>query len=607
MTSALRHRGPDDEGYVAIGLDGRDVAFGGRDTAPGCLPAGTPNLPDDPSPEHVDLVLGSRRLAILDPSPAGHQPMASRGGSWIVHNGEIYNYRELRDELSALGHSFRGGSDTEVVLAAYEQWGTGCFARFNGMWANAIWDRARQTLVLSRDRFGVKPLYLAPIDGGVMFASEIKALLAGGIPARPHELALEAFLASGRIDVSGTGTCFEGIEQLEPGTLVEWPLRGAPRRSRFYTLEPRAASSSDPDAEALALLEDAVALRLRSDVPVGSCLSGGLDSSSIVALAQPRLDTTGERMRTFTFSAGAEGLDETRFASAVAERAGVDAFFTTMSSDELVDDLQAAAWDQDEPVGSGSVVAQRRVMALAHANGAKVLLDGQGGDEVLGGYSYYRPARLADLAASLRLGRWLGELRAAVGNDGLTAGWLGRATLGELRRRRPGGGRLAARQIEDIKLHLPALLHYEDRNSMAFSIEARLPFLDYRLVELGLGLPGEAKIDGGWTKAVLRRGLDSRLPPEVVWRRDKVQFAVPQARWLCGPLRDLAGDLLLGQTFAGRPVSDPDSARTLVAGIDTLDAVRADRLWRLLALELWYRAFLDASVRTASEPLARVP
>jgi asparagine synthase (glutamine-hydrolysing) len=606
MTSALRHRGPDDEGYVALTVDRPAVAFAGRETAAGCVPDSAPCAPADPFPADADVVLGSRRLAILDLSPAGHQPMSSGSGRWIVHNGEIYNYRELRTELSAFGHRFAGGSDTEVALAAYEQWGTGCFGRFNGMWATAIWDAPRRTLVLSRDRFGVKPLYMASLaGGGLAFASELKALLAGGIPARAHEPSLQTFLDTGRIDVSGAATCFEGIEQVEPGTFVECPLGGAQEVTRYYTLVSRGPATNDETAELLALLDDAVSLRLRSDVRVGSCLSGGLDSSAIVSLAQSRLDGGTEPMRTFTFSAAAEPIDETRFAAAVADRAGAEPYFTT-APDDIAEHVLATAWDQDEPVGSGSVVAQRLVMALAHANGAKVLLDGQGGDEVLAGYSYYRPARLADLVTSLRLARAVSELRSSVGNDALSVGWLGRATLGELRRRRPGRGRLASRQLDDIRLHLPALLHYEDRNSMAFSIEARLPFLDYRIVELGLGLPGAAKIAGGWTKAVLRHALEPRLPAEVVWRRDKVQFSVPQVDWLRGPLRELAGDLLSGPEFAGRPVGDAGAARSLLARLDILDGREADRLWRLLALELWYRTYLDAPAVVGRTALAQV-
>ncbi|HWE82665.1 MAG TPA: asparagine synthase (glutamine-hydrolyzing) [Gaiellaceae bacterium] len=605
MTMALRHRGPDDEGYVATTSD-QAVFLGGPDTVPGCLPPGSPRVPDAEFPGGADVVLGVRRLAILDPSPAGHQPMGSAAGRFIVHNGEIYNYRELRTELAAFGHRFMGGSDTEVALAAYEQWGTDCFGRFNGMWATAIWDRPRGTLVLARDRFGVKPLYLAAAPaGGLAFASEIKALLAGGVTARPHEPSLSTFLDTGRIDVSGAATCFDGIEQVEPGTFVEYPLEGTPAATRFYRLAPRVPASRDAAAELVSLLDDAVALRLRSDVPVGSCLSGGLDSSAIVSLAQSRLDPNAERMRTFTFAAAAAQIDETRFATAVADRAGAEAYFAT-APDDMAEQVLATAWDQDEPIGSGSVVAQRLVMALAHANGAKVLLDGQGGDEVLAGYSYYRPARLADLVVSLRLARAVSELRSSVGNDGLTAAWLGRATLGELRRRRPGHGRLVSRQLDDIRLHLPALLHYEDRNSMAFSIEARLPFLDYRIVELGLGLPGATKIAAGWTKAILRHALESRLPADVVWRRDKVQFSVPQVDWLRGPLRELAGDLLSGPSFAARPVADAGAAHSLLARIDVLDGTEADRLWRLLALELWYRTFLDAPAVAGRTPVAQV-
>src|SRR5205823_6425102 len=220
--------------------------------------------------------------------------------------------------------------------------------------------------------------------------------LVAGAPAKASEEALRAFLATGRIDVSGSGTCFAGIDQVEPGTYVEWSLDGRSRATRFYTLEVREVDPRAPESSLLELLDDSVRLRLRSDVPVGSCLSGGLDSSSIVALAQAQLAREGVRMRTFTFAAASDVLDETRFAAGVAGAVGVEACFTAAPGG-LPEELEATIRSQDEPIGSGSIVAQRRVMALAHEHGAKVLLDGQGGDEVLAGYSYYRAARLADL------------------------------------------------------------------------------------------------------------------------------------------------------------------------------------------------------------------
>jgi asparagine synthase (glutamine-hydrolysing) len=603
MATSVRHRGPDDEGYVALSGAGDSVQMGGPETAAGCLPADAVSFPAARLELH-DVVLGARRLAILDLSPGGHQPMASPDGrAWIVHNGEIYNYRELRQELRAHGHEFRGGSDTEVALAAYREWGTQCFARFNGMWGIAIWDQVRRTLVLSRDRFGVKPLYVAASGEGIIFASEIKALIVAGVQARPNPVPLRRYLETGRIDVSRSSTCFLGIEQVEPGTFLEYRSGSAPRATRYYDVaeaggeELRATTSG----ELLELLDDAVRLRLRSDVPVGSCLSGGLDSSSVVALAVAQLPSGGAGFRTFTFSAGTSSLDESHHARAVVEHVGAEpAFVAALDVDEQ---FEAAVREQEEPIGSGSVVAQRAVMSLAHQSGAKVLLDGQGGDEVLAGYGYYAGARLADLAASLRLGDWFREWRAATGT---LAGrrWLARATIGELRSHPLRGNRLAEEQREDVRMHLPALLHYEDRNSMAFSIETRLPFLDYRVVELGLSLPGAAKLAGGWTKLALRRAVDGRLPPGIVWRRDKIQFAVPQTEWLRGPLREHARELLLDGSFDGRPVADAAAASALMRDVDQLDRPRADRLWRMLALEAWYREHVDRAGPAAVRPVS---
>jgi asparagine synthase (glutamine-hydrolysing) len=598
MANAMRHRGPDDEGYVALGGDGSPRVFAGPETAPGALRDWSDCLPDCDPPLGADLVLGARRLAILDLSPSGHQPLSSDDGrAWIVHNGEIYNYIELRDELVSLGHAFRGGSDTEVALAAYREWGLDCFERFNGMWALAIWDDAEPRLVLSRDRFGVKPLYVADRDGAFLFASEIKALLVAGVPAAPRAAPLAEFLSSGRIDATGTGTCFAGIEQLAPGTSLVVPLDGSRHVVRYYDLEARLRDASDAVPLAT-LLEDAVRLRLRSDVPVGSCLSGGVDSSTIVALAQAH-GAPAAPLHTFTFAAEAPPHDETAFARAVADAVGAIPFVTRTPPD-LVDQLEAAVRDNEEPIGAGSVVAQRQVMALAHEHGLKVLLDGQGGDEVFAGYPYYVPAQLADLVLSRRPDRALLELRAAAANGIGRAGWLARATLGELRRAARTRPRLRSRQLDDVRFHLPALLHYEDRNSMSFSIETRLPFLDYRVVELGLALDGRAKLGGGWTKLALRRAFSDRLPEPVVWRRDKVQFSVPQQRWLAGPLRELAHDLL---PAADRP-AEAAAAGDLLARLDSLDAADADRLWRLLALELWYRAYVEAPVRAAAPATA---
>ena len=595
MATLLRHRGPDDEGFLAVGSDGMCVALAGKETDAAVLASDAPFLPRHGSAAGggpLDVVLAARRLAILDLSPLGHQPLASTDGRvWIVHNGEIYNYLELRTELESAGHRFRGHSDTEVALAAYREWGVGCFERFNGMWAQAIWDSGRRTLVLSRDRFGVKPLYVADAGEGVAFASEIKALVGAGF-VRPSadEPAVAAFLATGRIDADGERTCFAGVRQVLPGTFVELPLEGAGHTTRYYDVVAGAAGAGDRDLGVL--IRDAVAIRLRSDVPVGSCLSGGTDSSAIVALAQAR--RTGDvPISTFTFSSPEPGQDDWPFARIAAEHVGARSFVVGPPENDLVALLERVAVEQDEPLGSGSVLAQRQVMGLAHEQGLKVLLDGQGGDEVLAGYGYYVAARLADLAARGRVGAWTREVAAARGT-GQSLAWLTRATVGELRRPAVAGERLRRLQIDDLLHHLPALLHYEDRNSMAVSIETRLPFLDYRLVELGLALPGDEKLRDGWTKLALRRAIEHDLPESIVWRRDKMQFSAPQAAWLAGPLSELADDLL-----AAPAVVPPAAAGQLRATLHDPGGrvTRGDELWRAFAAELWHRTWI--SRRTA--------
>ena len=587
LATLLRHRGPDDEGLVAIDIDGgRALPLAGADTMAEAIGGELPYLPrgTDADAGAWDVVLASRRLAIIDLSAAGHQPLCSPdGGAWIVHNGEIYNHVELRRELSALGHRFHGGSDTEVALAAYREWGTDCFERFNGMWGMAIWDGEQSRLVLSRDRFGVKPLYFADADQ-LVFASELKAILAsGGVSPAENEAAVAAFLDTGRIDVRGGETSFAGVRQVEPGCFVVRSLDEAAAQHRYYDLVARVRPARA--TELLDVLEDAVALRLRSDVPVGSSLSGGVDSSAVVALAQRRLGP-GLPMQTFTFASRAAD-DETEFAALVARHVGAGNVATEVPDVPLPELLAQVVWEQDEPIGSGSVLAQRQVMARAHEDGLKVLLDGQGGDEVLAGYKYYVATNLADLLARGRLVRWAREVRAGATNAMLDTRWLVRATAGELRALPRAASRLRSKQIEDVVEHLPALLHYEDRNSMAHSIETRLPFLDYRVVELGLGLPNEAKVDAGWTKVALRRGVAPLLPREIVWRRDKVQFSAPQRDWLRGPLRELALDSLSSQQ-AGALLDDNAPAGAL------------DHVWRLLAVEVWR----DVCVRSSEHRLA---
>jgi asparagine synthase (glutamine-hydrolysing) len=631
-TTLLRHRGPDDEGYfLGDTRAGRFVHGGGRETS---RELGLPSIASLAG-ESFDLAFGFRRLSILDLSPRGHQPMESADGRFcIVFNGEVYNYRELRAELAGRGYGFRGGSDTEVVLAAYQEWGPGCLHRFNGMWALAVWDRAAERLFLARDRFGVKPLFYRSGSGSFAFASEIKALVGPhGVPFRPNPRAVYEYLESGILpSPRGGETFFEGVAALPPGHHM-WVERSGVRTAPYYELPTEAGASRGGADEAVAgyreLLEDSVRLRLRSDVPVGSCLSGGLDSSSIVCIVNRLIaregvaaEQVGERQKTFSAVYESTGrYNEREHAEKVLAETRAEGNFVFPTADGLVADLEQLVWHQDEPFGSTSIFAQWCVMSTVRERGVTVLLDGQGADEALAGY---RPFDIftADLLRRGRVGGALAagrEIRRTAGVA--TAPLLARALVRQLPERYLAGlrrGRAAVassalrpefreefrsrRRYAPVNRHLhehlrellletslPHLLRYEDRNSMAFSVEGRVPFLDYRLVEYSLREAFRWCIHDGWTKWVLREAMRDTVPEEIVWRRDKVGFETPERSWLTAWL-DRAGEEQLGPGARSAAYLDAEEVRRYLkswregAGDDR-------RVWRWINLELWLRAY----------------
>ena len=624
MTRALRHRGPDDEGY-ALGdsRQGGVRAFSGPDSIPEIQ---HPRLPAV-IPGGSDLALGHRRLAIIDLSPGGHGPMSSADGRlWITYNGEIYNYLELRQELRALGHGFRTESDTEVILEAYAAWGRDCLRRFNGMWAFALYDARQKQLFCARDRFGVKPFHYYRDDSLFAFASEIKGLLAHPrVPREPDPASVAGFLARGALDESEQ-TFVRGVLALPAAHALTLDLRT--RRvsvERYYGLPEPAERPLAADAFR-ALLEDAVRLRLRSDVDVGTCLSGGLDSSSLVALtAKLRDASAGALHKSFSVVYDDPGLREGPFIDAVIAATGVHGSRTSASSADLLRDAEALAAAQDEPIPSTGPYSHWRVMALAHQAGIKVLLDGQGADETLAGYHYHFGPFLAELAARHGLGRAFREASAGASVTNRSLGFflgllayhalpwpealrektIGRfATHGYLPMdalepqalaqigRLPGARHVRRVTLESerranlVATSLPALLRYEDRNSMAFSIEARTPFLDYRLVEAALALPAAQLIADGWTKHILREAMKGVLPESVRLRRDKLGFSTPETRWLT-EIAPRVREWLAAPSYVSTLVR-PEMLRGWLALSDA-QLARRRGLWRLVSLELWHR------------------
>jgi asparagine synthase (glutamine-hydrolysing) len=646
MTDAIRHRGPDDVGYILGNVaTGHHAIFGGDDTPADVFgypliyaPAGR-LIPSASGAGAYTLGLANRRLAIVDLMPTGHQPMCNEDRSvWIVYNGELYNADELRAELAALGHRFVSHSDTEVIVHAYETWGDACFARFNGMWGLAIWDIPHRRLLLSRDRAGIKPLYLRQDTARFAFASEIKALLALDIPRRANEAVVYDFLAANLSDHT-EATFFEGIRALPAAHTLTLDLTsGAAQMRRYWQIDPTRQIRLPSDAAYAdafrKLFEDAVRRHLISDVPVGTCLSGGLDSSAVVGvinglIRQRGLHVVGMEARQKTFSAryGDARHDEGRFIETVIEDAAVDGRMIYPTPADLRASWRDLVYHLEEPFGSTSIFAQWSVFKLARQSGVKVTLDGQGGDELLAGYMGFFPFYFADLAAGLCWPRLIaefrghcalhranprGEARNIVSNllperfrlnlkhrslaqqPWLAADFAASQATAARRWRTEsiGSSRLGRGLYRALAFDpLPSLLRFDDRNSMAHSIESRVPFLDYRLIEFCFALPPEQKIRAGATKHILRQAMQGVIPEDVQTRHDKIGFSTPQDIWLRGELAPWLREVFVSPEFRGRPYWAPEAVLGMldrhVSGISDHSPV----LWRCLVTELWHRAF----------------
>ena len=564
--AAIAHRGPDGTG-VAVFADpgGHPVVYGSDAEAV----VGRSSVDWHPMPNRLDgeaaILLAHQRLAIVELSVLGHQPMDSADRSdWIIFNGEIYNHVELRDELTALGHRFRGHSDTEVILAAYREWGTDCLQRFNGMWAFVLIDQRKQMMFLARDRFGVKPMFLWKDRGALHFGSEIKAFLPHPrFSVRPDREHVRSYLREGPSEWLDT-TIYQDVVRLRAGSMIFAPLSAdidllADQR-RWWHLETNSSKEPFDPARAqefteqfAALLDESVRIRLRADVPVGSALSGGLDSSSIVYLAARALGEQPDAPRQHSFSSvyrtpGTEACDESGHIREVAQHCGVTMNTIEPNPSDVPEHHARMIWHMDTPPET-TLMSSWHTFKLVQQTGIKVTLDGQGADEQLGGYLFYLPHRLAGTG----LGHAARELAgmAEIHPLSLAAGALGIALLQRLkltnvlpgmpdRHRRYGrnlSGGMNRHLMADVQTSLANLIHYADRTSMAFGVESRMPFLDVRLATFLAELPEAYKIHHGWTKHVARRALDGKLPDSIIWRKDKLGWPIPEQQWANGPLK----------------------------------------------------------------------
>ncbi|MCZ2458459.1 MAG: asparagine synthase (glutamine-hydrolyzing) [Chitinophagales bacterium] len=543
MTGSLAHRGPDGEGFW---------------------------INDDST-----VGLGHRRLSIIDLSDAASQPMAFMGRYHIIHNGEIYNYIELRSTLQRSGYKFFSRSDTEVIAAAYDQWEEDCVDHFDGMFAFTIWDEKEKKLFAARDRFGEKPFFFYSDDDQFIFASEMKALWAAGIPRKANLKMLFNFITIGYVDNPGQPdeTFYDQIKKLPPACTLKYDPPGQKIEvEKYWDIDLKIQNKKITDHEAIEQFTDlfsaSVRRRLRSDVMTGTSLSGGLDSSTVVAFSRHE-DSATNSHKCFTAVFPGYEKDEFSFSDKIAKQFKLKHHTVAIEAKDLIHQLEQLFYHQEEPFGSASILAQFKVFESAKDNGIKVLLDGQGADEVLAGYHKYYKWYWQELFFNRRLLR-SGELKAARTNNvqeqfgfknifaslfpDLATTVLEHQYLINALAHKDLTKEFVQLQSKEAYYATPAisnlngalyfntcthgleeLLRYADRNAMAHGCEVRLPFLNHELVEFLFSLPSSFKIRKGWTKWLLRETMKGELPAEIVWRKDKIGFEPPQKKWMADP------------------------------------------------------------------------
>ncbi len=638
MNNLIKHRGPDDEGYYVITEDGKSIILAGDDTVD--YSSGVQYLPqeniNDYLSDKIKFALGHRRLSIVDLSSFGHQPMNIDNNYWITYNGEIYNYIEIRQELENLGCKFISNSDTEVILMAYKIWGESCLNKFNGMFSFIIYNVIKNKVFIARDRFGIKPLYYYITDNGIFFASEIKQFtaLSTWSPNLNHQKAYE-FLAYGISDHTDE-TLFSGVYQLKGGHYCVFDLDKLQLKDkklsvqRWYDLV-RDEQVNDYEIACekfKKLFYDSISKRLRADVAVGSCLSGGLDSSAIVSVMDKILKERNAKNTLMTFSACSKykAFDEKEFIDEVVAHCKVKPLYTYPELDILFQENEKIAWYQDEPFGSTSIYAQWCVFKLAKSENVKVILDGQGADEQLSGYQgssfqiylnellhngkitdyfkelrlfkkYYRyqilPSIIKSLVSFFPLRvkvflskyfnknynhKWINPIL----NFTTTDPYIG------FNKKMDDVQHISYQQI--MHTNLPILLHWEDRNSMAHSIESRVPFLDYRLVELLYKIPSSAKIKHGITKAILRDSLENILPNKIKNRLSKLGFVTPEVIWI-KENSELFRNRLIEAIELSQGILD---SKSILSNFD--DIINGKQkfnfwIWRIISFGAWMKAF----------------
>lgn len=605
MAGLLTHRGPDDFGYLYVNtLNGKTQI--------------TQNDKTDFAP---NLFLANRRLSITDLSAAGRQPITNENNDiFVVFNGAIHNFIELRNELKVRGHTFNSETDTEVLLRAYEEWDADCATRFNGMWSYAIWDQRKGRLVCSRDRFGIKPFFTATVGDTFYFASEAKSILAVEKAAREANLGYIQHLFKTWTPLEGRNSAFKDVNQLPAGhNRIVTDKAITETRYWEYNNPSTKYDYTNPEETFGDLFNDAVKIRLRGDVPVSVLLSGGIDSTA-VAVTASRL-APGE-LTAFTARFSGFHSDESQYARLAAEHAHIPLTLVDYCPKNFLDDLGKVTWHMDAPAAKGQMLARWHLIREASRLGT-ILLEGQGADEFLGGYpnrhtlpyilSELKQLRLSTMPGGLiRLADTtmtrdnrqvlLKEIRNKLGFKKEPLGELFSPGIRALPRYGSSDANTNTRMFEDpltnvllkdhSRLVLPYLLHFGDAISMGHSMESRLPFLDHRLVEFVFGLPLQQKIRGSRAKVILRESLKKELPKSILARRKKVGFSTPYDSWITANFHNQIKPLLSSSRFRDRGVFCPDGMRQLLFQFEA-NSERAWQVFRCASVELWFRQFID--------------
>jgi len=625
MTRSIRHRGPDDEGFALIHTaTNQAISCSSGDTVTDLRSKLAP-LPDS---TEANLAFGFRRLSIIDLSADGHQPMFDpQSGNWCIFNGEIYNYLELRRELQGFGYTFRTSSDTEVLLKAYQHWGIDCLRHLNGMFGFSIWDAGKRELFCARDHLGIKPFQYFYDGRSFIWSSEIKAILASGlVDAAANREVIANFLLHSRYDTDQQ-TFFREIFQLLPGHALRISAEHGISVFRYWDVYP-GESALSPDElvqNFYDLFQDSVRLQMRSDVPLGIALSGGLDSGSIAMIAE---GLTENKINTFSvYYENNPRYDEREYIREILAAGQFNPVFFTSDGQFGIDQIQRWIYFQDAPTVSASPFSAYHNYQNIQTAGIKVVLNGQGGDELLAGYPYFFKYYFLSLLKNGQfktLSRELGTYKikrkvpSAAFNQLLLMLALRSVLPGSLMRRfevhekvnskfydpalfsiknmepdtsgfsDPFSGSLYRALTSTI---LPRLLHWEDRNSMAYSIESRVPFLDPRLVEFVFSLPGRMKLNQAETKYILRESMRGVLPEKVRSRQDKTGFATPTDEWTNHRLKPAILEILHSPVFRQRGIFNTKALINDFTGNNR--RFKGSEIWKIFTLELWFRNFID--------------